>query len=241
MASRYLQAALATAKRDAAIFFSYRLRMASELLGMFFTLTIFYYVAKLIRPGAVGPHAHYYVFVVVGIVTMAVLESALNLIGMVRLELVAGNFERVLVSPFGPVAGAISMVAFPLVNAILFAAATLALAAGVFGMPLRLAGIPLALAVAGLGGLAFAAIGLMGGAYFPVSLCPGWIRWGTAIQPLTPAVDLLRHLLTGAASPQPAWLDVVKLGGFAVVLTPLACAVLWQALRYARRRGTIME
>ncbi|MGH2871707.1 MAG: hypothetical protein ACRDL5_04500, partial [Solirubrobacteraceae bacterium] len=86
-----------------------------------------------------------------------------------------------------------------------------------------------------------AAIGLMGGAYFPVSLFPGWIRWGTAVQPLTPAVDLLRHLLTGASSPQPAWLDVVKLGGFAVVLMPLASALLWQAFRYSRRRGTIME
>jgi ABC-2 type transport system permease protein len=263
--SGYAQAMLATVKRDATIYISYRLRVASQILGMLFTLTIFFYVAKLVRPDAVGRHGSYYVFVVVGIVTMAILDSALNLSQLVRMELLAGNFERLLISPTGPVAGAVAMAVFPIAFAVVFAGFMLALAAGLYGLPIALAGIPLALLVAILGAVAFAAIGLLfvagllaykssmgatwvvaglgllGGIYFPIVLFPAWIRWVSDVQPLTPAVDLLRHLLVRTTSIQPVWLELLKLGGFVVVLTPVAGAVLWQAVKLGQRRGTIME
>lgn len=263
--SYYAAALWATLKRDALIFASYRLRLASEMLSMFFVLTMFFYLSKLVRPHAIGPHGSYYVFVVVGIVTMAVVEAGMNLAHLVRTELIAGNFERVLLSPFGPVAGVASLGAFPIVVAVLFAGATLGLAAGVFGMPVHLTGIPVALFVALIAGVAFAAIGLLfvaaliafksalgsafvitalglaGGAFFPVALFPWWVRWVSNVQPLTPALDLLRHALVGTALTEAAWLDVVKLIGFAAVLMPISVAVLWQALKLSRRRGTIME
>ncbi len=265
VAAQYFQAMLATVQRDAAVFLSYRLRFATQVLSMLFTLTIFFYVAKLVRPDAVGAHGKYYAFVVVGIVTMAILTSALHLSELVRMELMAGNFERMLISPLGPVGGAMSMAAFPIAYSCVFAGMMLTLAAAFFGVPVHLAGIPLALLVAALGALAFGAIGLLfvggliayksamgaawvlaglsllGGIYFPVSLFPAWIRWAKDVQPLTPAVDLLRHLLVGTTSLQPVWLELVKLAGFALVLMPIAAAVLWQAVKISRRRGTIME
>jgi len=262
---QYLEAALATVRRDASIYLSYRLRFASQILAMVFTLTIFFYVSKLVRPDAVGHHGQYYQFVVVGIVTLAILEAALTISQLVRLELVAGNFERLVISPFGPVAGAMSMAAFPIGFAMLFAVIMLAVAAGVFGLPVHVGGIPLALVVAGLGGVTFAAIGLLfvsaliayksamgatwvmaalgliGGIYFPISLFPGWIRWAADVQPLTPAVDLLRHALVGTPSMQAKWVELLKLGGFAAVLMPVAGMTLWQAVKISRRRGTLME
>lgn len=263
--AQYADAMFATVKRDAAIYFSYRLRPATQILGMLFTLTIFFYVAKLVRADAVGHRGNYYVFVVVGIVTMAILGAALGLSELVRMELMAGNFERLVISPLGPVAGAISMAVFPIAYATVFAGIMLTLADALFGVPLQLPGIPLALVVAALGGVAFAAIGLLfvggliayksamgavwviaalsllGGIYFPVVLFPDWIRWATEVQPLTPAVDLLRHLLVGTTSIQPVWLELLKLVGFAVVLMPISGAVLLQAVRLSRRRGTLME
>ncbi len=263
--AQYFDAALATMRRDASIYLSYRLRFASQILALLFTLTIFFYVSKLVRADAVGHRGNYYQFVVVGIVTLAVLESALNIAQLVRMELIAGNFERFLISPFGPVAGAMSMAVFPIAFATLFAGIMLALADALFGVPVHLGGIPLALVVAALGGVAFAAIGLLfvggliafksamgatwimaalgllGGIYFPVRLFPGWIRWAADVQPLTPAVDLLRHQLVGAPSMQASWLELVKLAGFAAVLMPLAGVALWQAVKLSRRRGTMME
>jgi ABC-type multidrug transport system permease subunit len=226
---------------------------------------MFFYVAKLVRADAVGPHGAYFAFVVVGIVTMAVLTSALNTAEVVRMELMAGNFERMLISPLGPVAGAMSLAIFPIAYSTLFAGTMLTLAVAFYGVPLDPAGIPLALPVAALGAVAFAGIGmifvggmlafksamgsawviaglgLLGGVYFPVKLFPGWIRWASEVQPFTPAVDLLRHLLVGVPSTQPVWLELLKIGGFTAVLVPGSAMILWFAVGLSRRRGTIME
>lgn len=261
----YASAMLATFKRDAVIFLSYRLRFVTQILTMLFTLTMFFYVAKLVRPDAVGPHGAYFAFVVVGIVTMAILTSALNTSQIVRMELMAGTFERLLISPLGPVGGVISLALFPIAYSTLFAGTMLTLAVAFYGVPLDPTGIPLALPVAALGAAAFAgigllfvggllalkssmganwvlaALGLLGGVYFPVTLFPSWIRWVSEVQPLSPAVDLLRHLLMGIRSAEPVWLELVKLGGFTALLLPGSAAVLWLAVGVSRRRGTIME
>lgn len=261
----YADALAATMRRDLEIFLSYRTRLVSQVLGMLFTLTTFYYVAKLVRPGAVGPHGRYFAFVVVGVVTVAVLTSAVNIAQIVRMELMAGNFERAVISPMGPVWGVISIAAFPISYAVLLSAAMLALAAGVFGIPLNGGGVAPALGVALLGAVSLACIGLLfvagllafksamgatwvvaglsllGGAYFPLRLFPDWVRWTAYAQPFTPAVDLLRHLLIGTPTQQSVVLELVRLAGFTVVLTPIAVAALWLAIGLSRRRGTLLE
>jgi len=261
----YLQAVIATVKRDARLYLSYRLRFVAQLLGGLLTLTVFFYVAKLVRPDAVGRHASYYAFLVVGILVLTLVESALNLSALVRMELVAGNFERILVSPFGPIGGVMAMAVFPIVYAILLSGITLLLAAVIYGVPIHIGSVPAAVAIAALGGAAFAALGvvfvaaliafksstgpvwviaglgLLGGIYFPAALFPGWIRWASDVQPLTPTVDLLRHLLVGTPSGESPWLEFVKLIGFVVALMPLSGVVLSQAVKLSRRHGTIME
>jgi ABC-2 type transport system permease protein len=264
LASLYVSALLATMKRDAAIFLTYRLRFVTQTLGMLFSLATFYYVAKLVRPDAVGGRGHYYAFVVVGIVITSVLTAAISMAQVVRLELVQGSFERLLVSPLGAL-GLVALGAFPISYALVFAGLMLTLAHAIFGVPLHAAGIPPALVVAALGALAFGSIGLLfvavllvtkspaganwvvaglsllGGAYFPIRLFPSWIRWMSEVQPFTPAVDLLRHLLVGTPSAQPVWLELLRLGGFTAVLMPAALVAVVLATSWSRRRGTIME
>lgn len=265
LVAQYGGAVLATIKRDAAIFLSYRLRMVTEVLGLLFSLTIFFYIGKLVRPGAIGPRGEYFAFVVVGLVTTGVLTSALGSVQIVRMELMAGNFERILISPLGPVWGVIAVAAFPICYATLFAGATLGLAALVYSVPLHVANIIPALGVGVLGAVSLSCIGLffvasllafksalgptfvvaglslLGGAYFPLRLFPGWIRWTSDVQPFTPTVDLLRHLLIDTRTIEPVWLELVKLVGFSVVLMPMSTVVLWLAVHLSRRRGTIME
>ena len=261
----YAGAVLATMKRDAHIFLSYRLRVVSQVMAMLFSLLLFYYVGKLVPPGEIGPHGQYFAFAVVGIVTTAVLTSALGSAQIVRMELMQGNFERILISPLGPVWGVVAVAAFPIVYSTVFAGAMLALASILFGVPVLAAGIAPALGVGILGALCLACIGLLfvatliafksslgatwviaglsllGGAYFPLRLFPSWIRWTSEVQPYTPTVDLLRHLLIGTRPVEAVWLELLKLVGFAVVLMPVAGGVLWLAVKVSRRRGTIME
>lgn len=263
--TQYGGAVLATMKRDAVIFFSYRFRLFSQVLGMLFTMTTFYYVAKLVRPGAVGAEGKYFAFVVVGIITTAVLTSALNSAQIIRMELMQGNFERILISPLGPVWGVVSVVAFPITYATVLSAVMLVVAKLVYGIPVLVGGIAPGVGIAVLGAMSLASIGLLfvaallafksavgatwvvaglsllGGAYFPLRLFPGWLRWTADAQPFTPTLDLLRHSLIGTSTQHPVLVDLAKLVGFTALLLPVSFAALSLAVAVSRRRGTIME
>jgi ABC-2 type transport system permease protein len=82
---------------------------------------------------------------------------------------------------------------------------------------------------------------VMAGVYFPISLLPAWIRWTSDLQPFTPAVGILRHLLATSPLKGSFWGDVVRLTAFTVVLMPLSFLALRAALARARRRGTMTE
>ena len=265
MIGRQLRAALAIYHRDLQIFLSYRTLAFSTAFSAVFSIALFYYVSQLLSVRSFGSPDDYFAFVVVGLVILAVLQSTLVLSATVRAELVAGTFERVLLSPFGGVRGALSMMIFPIVQAIVLGIWTLALAAVLFHLSLHWATVPLALPVAILAALSFSAIALLvtavmivfkqapgigvliagitlvSGFYFPTELLPSWIAWIAQVQPFTPAVELLRHLLAGLPMAEPAWVYLLKLGGFLVVLMPLGAWALARGIDISQRRGTIIE
>jgi ABC-2 type transport system permease protein len=262
-----LSAAGAICKRDFLLFVSYRTRMFTTLFSVAVSLTLFYYVSRLVNSTRVGSSDDYYGFVVVGLVTYGVLTSTLSTpVGTLRSELQTGTFERMVISPFGPVRAIASLLIFPLALSTLTAILSLVYASLVFGLDLRWSTAPLAVPAGLLGAAAFAPFGiamaalvvlfkqtnagatfvitgisLLAGIYFPVSLLPGWIRWASDVQPFTPAIDLLRNLLVGTPLDGSAWLAVAKIAGFAVVTAPLAVMGLHAAVRQSRRLGTIIE
>jgi ABC-2 type transport system permease protein len=262
-----LDAGAAVIKRDFKIFLSYRLRLGTLLLGVFFSLTLFYYISRLVQVPEFATHDDYYAFALIGLILLQVINSTLQTPpATLRQELVAGTFERIVLSPFGPVGGVISMLLFPFLLVLVVAACMLVFASVVFNAPVDWGTAPLAIPVACLAGFAFAPFGLLflagvlvvkqafagatwvvagisliSGLYFPTSLLPDWIQWASDVQPFTPAVDLLRHLLVGSDLGSSAWLDVVKLLGFGAVLMPIAAWLVARAVRVSRRRGTIIE
>ncbi len=262
-----LSAAGAIFKRDLLIFTSYRGRVFSTLFSAAVSLVLFYYISRLVRSDAVGTPDDYYAFVVVGLIIFGVLTSTMTtLVGTLRAELQAGTFERMVLSPFGPVRSIASLLIFPLSLSLALGLLSLVFAGVVFGLDLRWSTAPLALPVAALGALAFApfglamaaavvvfkqtnagatlvitAITLLAGVYFPVSLLPDWSQWASDVQPFTPAVDLLRNLLVGTPLAHPAAAELAKLVGFAAVTLPMSVLLLQKALRHSRRRGTIIE
>ncbi len=260
-------AAAAIFQRDWKVFSSYRTRLVSTLVSAAVGVTVFYYVSRLVSGSAFKSPDDYFGFVVVGMVILEVLTSTLTApIATLRAELMTGTFERMVVSPFGPVASITSMIIFPLALGLTIGVVTLGVAAAVFGLELHWSTAPLAIPVAALGALAFAPFGLLlasavvtvkqtnagatfivtamslvAGLYFPVSLLPDWIEWASEVQPFTPAVDLLRHLIVDTPMRGDVAVAVLKLAGFAAVMIPISLLVLRAAVNRSRRKGTITE
>jgi ABC-2 type transport system permease protein len=257
---------LAVLRRDLHVYLSYRTRLISQVLTALFSLTLFYYVSRLVHVTGFGSHNAYFGFVVVGISLISVLYSSFSIPELVRQELIAGTFDRLLLSPFGAIRSVIAMSLFPMAFALLISTLTLTLGCVIFGLQLHWATVALAVPVMFLVlgsflpfGILFASLtvvikqgnvgtswviallSIVGGLYFPVSLLPGWLQTIARLQPFTAATDLLRHLLVNSSlgeSPQTA---LLKLIGFAVVLLPGSILVLSRAIRFGQRRGTIIE
>jgi ABC-2 type transport system permease protein len=266
-ARAYGAAAVGIARRDLAIYLSYRVRFLTTVLSGFFSLVLFYYISRLVTIGTFDSPDEYFAFAVIGLVIMEVLGSTLSLLPVnLRSELLAGTFERIVLSPFGPVAGVFSMTLFPFALSLAIGTMTLVVAAAAFGMDIQWSTAGFAVPVALLGALAFApfalllaasaltikqagmgagfvvtGITLIGGFLFPVELLPDWIEWTSEVQPFTPALESLRYLLVGRPMEGELWVALLKVGLFAVVLLPVAFAVLRAAVQFAQRRGTIIE
>jgi ABC-2 type transport system permease protein len=252
--------------RDLRVYLSYRSRLFSQALTSVFSLTLFYYVSRLVHVSGFASPADYFGFVIVGIALVGVLYSCFSVAETVRQELVAGTFERLVLSPFGPVRSVIAMAVFPLLYAFVLAAFTLTLGWLVFGLHLHWSTVPLAVPAMALAllaflpfGLAFAAltvvmkqgnvgvswvialISIVGGLYFPISLLPEWVQTATEFQPFTPATEMLRHLLVDSPQTTSVLATIARVTLFAAVLLPVSIWTLGRAIRESQRRGTIVE
>jgi ABC-2 type transport system permease protein len=260
-----LRAFGAVMRRDLHVYLSYRTRLVSQLLTAVFSLTLFYYVSRLVHVQGLSPKA-YFGFVVVGISLISVLYSCFSIPELLRQELIAGTFDRLLLSPFGAIRSVIAMSLFPMLFSFVLAVLTLGLGCVVFGLHLHWSTVPLALPVMTLVLLSFLPFGLLfaaltvvvkqgsvgtswviamlsivGGLYFPVTLLPGWLQTISKLQPFTAATDLLRHLLVNSSLGESPQTSLLKLVGFAAVLLPASLLILARAIRFGQRRGTIIE
>jgi ABC-2 type transport system permease protein len=260
------QAFLAVLRRDMHVYLSYRTRLVSQILTALFSLTLFFYVSRLVHVSGFDSHGAYFGFVVVGISLISVLYSSFSIPELVRQELIAGTFDRLLLSPFGAVRSVIAMSLFPMAFSFVIATVTLMLGCVIFGLQLDWSTAPVAIPVMFLVLLAFLPFGILfasltivikqgnvgtswviallsivGGLYFPVSLLPGWLQTMSKLQPFTAATDLLRHLLVNSALGESPQTSLLKLIGFAAVLLPGSIVLLTRAIRFGQRRGTIIE
>lgn len=263
----WLVASAAIVRRDLLVFVSYRSQAASRVVNSIVSAAMFYYISRLVSTEQFMDADDYFAYVVVGLAIMQVLSSTLGSTPMVvRADLISGTLERVLVSPFGVLGAVIAALVFPTALALLTGAITIAFSAVVFGLHIEVTTVAWAIPLSVLASLAFApftlgftafvlafkqvmpgsnyvvtALALVSGIYFPVELLPSWIAWFAEVQPFTPAVELLRHVITGAPTSDPVLLLVAKLVGFTVVLGPLSLIAVNRAVEYGRRRGSLIE
>jgi ABC-2 type transport system permease protein len=257
---------LAVMRRDMHVYLSYRTRLASQLLTAVFSLTLFYYVSRLVHVRGFGSPNTYFGFVVIGIALISVMYSCFSIPELVRQELIAGTFDRLLLSPFGAVRSVVAMTLFPMLYSFVLAGLTLGLGCVLFGLQLHWSTVPLAVPVMLLALLAFLPFGVMfasltvvikqgnvgtswmiallsivGGLYFPVTLLPGWLQTLAKLQPFTAGTDVLRHLLVNSSLGESPQTSLLKLAGFAAALLPISIFMLTRAIRFGQRRGTIIE
>lgn len=257
---------LAVLKRDLLVYLSYRTRVISQLLTAVFSITLFYYVSKLVHISGFKTPSSYFGFVIVGIALIGVIYSCFSIPELVRQELIAGTFDRLLLSPFGAVKSVMAMTLFPLVNAFFVASLTLGVGCVLYGLQLHWSTVPLSIPAMGLALLAFLPFGLLfaaltvvikqgnvgttwvialltiiGGLYFPIDLLPHWVQTASQLQPFTPATNILRHLLVNSPEVGPLGTSLLKLVGFAAILLPVSLLILAHAIRFGQRRGTIIE
>jgi ABC-2 type transport system permease protein len=262
----YRDAALGILARDWTVFKSYRMQFVSQIVSLFMGLALFYFLSHLVSVTKFGSQSKYFDYVVLGMIMIEVLQSTMMVASGLQGELVAGTFERVLLSPFGGVAAVLSMMIFPFFSACVSSLLTLIFGIVVFGLQIHWATAPAAIPIAVLGTGAFTAFGLIfacsavlfkriiGGAglmmtgialvsglYFPITLLPGWLKWFSNVQPFTPTVELLRHTLVQTPLTHSTFADLAKIIGFVVVCLPLSMVLLGQAMRIGQRRGTIIE
>lgn len=257
----------AIVQRDARLFWSYRLRPVKELIGATFTVALFYELAQLVS-NARFPTSHaYFDFAVVGLALLPLLRSGLVVpIAALREELIGGTFERLVLSPLGATTCLLATLVFPFALSVATGALILLIASLLFGLDLDWSTAALAIPLGALSatalapfaavllaaGVVFKQVGsgsgwilaglaLLGGVYFPVALLPDWISWAAEVQPVTPALSLLRHVLTGSPLDSSLITELGKLVAFAVVGLAAAVPLLGFACGHARRRGTLFE
>jgi ABC-2 type transport system permease protein len=267
MTTARIDAAAATVRREAQLYFSYRLRFAGQLVAVLLSLTLFYYLSRFVDVEPFASPDEYFAFVVAGVAILEVLTATVALLpNAVRNELLTGTFERPIVSPFGPVAHIVSMAAWPVLIAMLISTITILVAVALFGLSINTGGLPLVLPVAALSAAAFLPLALLlaalvlivkqaagvtaflvtslslsSGAFFPRDVLPWWIGWIAEVQPLTPALELLRHQLVGSPVEGSPAIAVLKLAAFTIVLMPVGLAALRSSVALCRRRGTLTE
>lgn len=258
---------VAMVKRDMRLFWSYRLRLALELVGTIFAVALFYELSRLVSGRRFANPVAYFDFAAVGLAFTPMLRTGVIApAAALRDELLAGTLERLALSPLGAARCLLATLVFPFAVALVTGLVILLVTSAFFGMhvtwPATALAVPLgvlsALALAPFAALLLAAtvlvkqvgagsgyllapLSLLGGVYFPVALLPPWIRWGSDVQPITPSLALLRHVLIGTPAGAPFALELAKLVAFIVVGLPLGAGALQWACAEVRRRGTLLE
>lgn len=254
-------------RRDFIEAWSYRAAFFSDAVNMALQALLFYYIGQIVDPGTLptfgGGEITYFEFVVVGIaVAMVVGVGLFRAARAFRNEQLMGTLEVLLMTPtsvatiqFGSVV--YDLLYVPVRTGLFFLAVTLAA-----GVDINTAGIPPAVVtllcfipfvwglgilyaastvtfkVAG-GGFLVSILTMTSGAYFPLSVLPGWVQTLSELNPMTLAVEAMRESLLGDGG----WSDVgtalLVLAPASLVTLALGILAFRVALLRERRRGTL--
>jgi ABC-2 type transport system permease protein len=257
----------ALVRRDWQVRRSYRAAFVMDFVVAIMDLVVYYFIAKTFTgatTASLQSAPSYFAFALVGIaVTLVINSTTVGLALRVREEQLTGTLEALAAQPLSPTQLAVGMCGFPM----LFATARVVvylLLGGIFlgvdfshaswvGFVLMIATMGFALSSIGVmsgavvmvikrgetfTGLVIFTLGLIGGAFFPISVLPDWLEAIGKVVPTRFAFDGLREALyTGGG-----WeTDALVLFGYGLVLFPASTWLFSRALTFARRRGSLTQ
>ena len=210
-------------------------------------------------------NASYFSYILVGIASAGLMATSLNgFAEQMRNGMTEGSLEMTFACPVRPTWILVLPCLWSYVFESLKAVLVLVMGAVIFGADLHradlLSGMAMLLlsitsyAVFGVLGAALtlvlkradivsttfsAATALLGGAFFPIDLFPGWLRAISSMLPMTYAYEGLRLALLGGAGLHEIRSQLTLLAVFSVFGLPLAFAVAAAAISKAKRDGSL--
>jgi ABC-2 type transport system permease protein len=261
------QTVTALIARDWRITRSYRGALVSDLAFGCLNLVAYYYISRTVKVSVhadLDGAPSYFAFAAVGVALSVVLQAAI--IGVstrLREEQLTGTLEALCAQPISAWELALGLAGFPFLFAVFRAFAYLLIAGALLGLDFSRcawAGLVGAFLVTGLAlgavGVCLAALvlvfkransvgaigtfgmSLLGGALFPASVLPHFLRPLAAIVPTRFAFSAARAALFG----RPGWPEsILDLAGIGIALGAISIVLFTLALRHAVSRGTLNQ
>jgi ABC-2 type transport system permease protein len=252
-------------RRDYLVSRSYRAALVLDLLFGVINLMIYFFISRTFQstsPRELAGAPTYFAFASVGVALNLVVQVAsIQVMRRVREEQLTGTLEAVVAQPITPVELSFGLAGFHYFFAMGRALLYIALIGTIFRVDLSGADWPAFLLVLIAAAFAMSAIGIAlaavvllfrradafvqlvvlalgvgGGAFFPVGVLPGWLQPVARILPTRFVFRGVRSALFGGD----AWqLDTVWLLLFSVLAVPVAIAAFGGALELAKRQGSL--
>lgn len=256
-------------RRDFLTAWSYRMAFFSDIVSLVGQGLLFYFLGLMVDesklPSYGGENVSYLQFAAVGMALSVFVQFGLQRVAAaVRAEQLMGTLESLLTSPTATPTIQVGSVAFDLVYLPLRLVLFLASLTIAFGLAFETSGIlPAAVVLlaflpfvwglgvasaammltfrrgGGLIGLGVVGLGLISGAYFPVTLLPGWLEATSGANPIALAIEGMREALLGGAGWSGVGPALAVLAPLSVVSLALGVTAFRLALRRERRIGTV--
>lgn len=247
---------------------SYRMNMVISVLGLLVSAVPVYFVAHALQPvmasAIEGEGTQYFAFLLLGMVTMAIVSTAVNTLpGSIGSGIANGTLEALLATPTRMPTLLAGMMSYGFAWSA-FRAAILLVAGWALGAHIVWTKLPLVLAILALLVIAYLGIGLiaaslvlafrtagplpqatlilsglLGGVYYPTHVIPSWIQQLSSVVPLTYGLRAMRRTLLDGMGFADVAGDVGILAALAVVLFLGASLLFAAALHQARRAGSL--
>lgn len=234
---------------------------ALRYLAVAFPVLLYYFQSTFLGMGS-----HLFSVMLIGTAVTAGLQEALTgLTNRLQYAQERGTLETYLVEPVPWALIPVAMNIWRSVTGALLACVMVTVGC-LLGAPIRLSAVPLALVVLFLGIVACNAVGtlaasflvlfkrgepvivlyglaagVLGGALFPISVLPGWIRWASYLVPHSYVISAERQLLMTQppAGEQSPAVSIAILAAFCVVVFTGGLFVFDRSLKLARRLGIL--
>jgi ABC-2 type transport system permease protein len=256
-------------RRDFLIAWSYRVGFVLDMVNILAQAVLFYFVSLLVDPRRIpsvgGVPTSYIAFVAVGIAVGSLLNLGMGrMMSAIRGEQLMGTLESLLATPTSGTTIQVGLVLYDLIYLPLRTGVLLALMAMVFDVDFRLSGVGPSLAIVaalvpfvwGLGAASAAAVmvfrqasglvgiggyvlGLLSGAYFPLTLLPPGAEALARLNPIALALNGLREALLAGTGWEPALARIAVLLPVAAVTWLAGTTAFRLAQAHERRAGTL--